>query len=81
LARLFKSSLLDRLLLPPVRVDDTTLHGGATIVTLPETRYAKSGDIRIAYQVIGNGPLDLVFVPGFISNLDALAKAQASAIS
>ena len=34
-------------------------------------RYAKSGDIRIAYQVIGNGPLDLVFVPGFISNLDA----------
>jgi len=40
-------------------------------VALPETRYAKSGDIRIAYQVIGNGPLDLVFVPGFISNLDA----------
>jgi pimeloyl-ACP methyl ester carboxylesterase/DNA-binding CsgD family transcriptional regulator len=37
----------------------------------PETRYAKSGDIRIAYQVVGNGPLDLVFVPGFISNLDA----------
>ena len=40
-------------------------------MALPETRYAKSGDIRIAYQVIGNGPLDLVFVPGFISNLDA----------
>jgi pimeloyl-ACP methyl ester carboxylesterase/DNA-binding CsgD family transcriptional regulator len=39
-------------------------------VTLPETRYAKSGDIRIAYQVIGHGPLDLVFVPGFMSNLD-----------
>ncbi|HEX3161939.1 MAG TPA: alpha/beta fold hydrolase [Pseudolabrys sp.] len=37
----------------------------------PETRYAKSGDIRIAYQIVGNGPLDLVFVPGFISNLDA----------
>ncbi len=46
-------------------------NGGATIVTLPETRYAKSGDIRIAYQVVGNGPLDLIFVPGFISNLDA----------
>ena len=40
-------------------------------MALPETRYAKSSDIRIAYQVIGNGPLDLVFVPGFISNLDA----------
>jgi pimeloyl-ACP methyl ester carboxylesterase/DNA-binding CsgD family transcriptional regulator len=39
-------------------------------VTLPETRYAKSGDVRIAYQVIGHGPLDLVFVPGFMSNLD-----------
>lgn len=36
----------------------------------PETRYAKSGDVHIAYQVIGNGPLDLVFVPGFVSNLD-----------
>jgi len=39
-------------------------------VALPETRYAKSGDVRIAYQVIGHGPLDLVFVPGFMSNLD-----------
>jgi class 3 adenylate cyclase len=36
----------------------------------PETRYAKSGDLRIAYQVTGSGPLDLVFVPGFVSNLD-----------
>jgi pimeloyl-ACP methyl ester carboxylesterase/DNA-binding CsgD family transcriptional regulator len=36
----------------------------------PETRYAKSGDVRIAYQVIGNGPIDLVFVPGFLSNLE-----------
>ena len=46
-------------------------HGGATVVALPETRYAKSGEIRIAYQILGNGFLDLVFVPGFISNLDA----------
>ena len=36
----------------------------------PETRYAKSGDVRIAYQVVGGGPLDLVFVPGFVSNID-----------
>src|SRR6266849_6447957 len=36
---------------------------------LPETRYAKSGDVHIAYQVIGNGPIDLVFVPGFITGL------------
>jgi pimeloyl-ACP methyl ester carboxylesterase len=39
-------------------------------MTVPETRYARSGEIRIAYQVVGSGDLDLVFVPGFISNLD-----------
>src|SRR5262245_46221082 len=37
---------------------------------LPETRYAKSGDVRIAYQVVGAGPLDLVYVPGFVSNIE-----------
>jgi class 3 adenylate cyclase/esterase/lipase len=37
---------------------------------LPETRYAKSGDVRIAYQVAGKGDLDLVFVPGFVLNVD-----------
>ena len=36
----------------------------------PETRYAKSGDVHIAYQVVGNGPLDLIYVPGFVSNMD-----------
>src|SRR5215207_986650 len=36
----------------------------------PETHYANSGDVRIAYQTTGDGPFDLVFVPGFISNLD-----------
>ena len=39
-------------------------------MTPPETRYAKSGDVRIAYQVTGSGPFDLVFMPGFVSNLD-----------
>lgn len=37
----------------------------------PETRYARSGDIHIAYQVVGDGPLDLLFVPGFVSHLEA----------
>jgi pimeloyl-ACP methyl ester carboxylesterase len=36
----------------------------------PETRYAKSGEVNIAYQVVGEGPLDLVLVPGFISHLE-----------
>src|SRR5437016_10835558 len=36
----------------------------------PETRYARSGDVNIAYQVVGDGPFDLVVVPGWISNVD-----------
>jgi len=36
----------------------------------PETRYAQSGDVSIAYQVVGTGPLDLLMVPGFISHLE-----------
>lgn len=31
---------------------------------VPETRYAKSGDVNIAYQVAGEGPVDLILVPG-----------------
>jgi pimeloyl-ACP methyl ester carboxylesterase len=38
-------------------------------VDIPEVRYAKSGDVNIAYQVVGEGPLDLVLVPGFVSHL------------
>ena len=43
---------------------------GTTVLKPPVTRYAKSGDARIAYQVVGHGSLDLIFVPGFISNLE-----------
>ena len=46
---------------------------------LPETRYAKSGDIHIAYQVLGDGPLNLVFVPGFVSNVEAIWENPDSA--
>jgi class 3 adenylate cyclase len=37
---------------------------------VPEIRYAQSGDVSIAYQVIGDGPLDLVFVHGAVGNLE-----------
>ena len=40
------------------------------IMSPPETRYAKAGDVSIAFQVSGSGPFDLIFVPGFVSNLD-----------
>jgi pimeloyl-ACP methyl ester carboxylesterase len=36
----------------------------------PEVRYAKSGDVNIAYQVSGDGPFDLVFVPGYVTHLE-----------
>lgn len=37
---------------------------------IPETRYAHSGNVNIAYQVVGHGPVDLVFVMGWVSHLD-----------
>jgi pimeloyl-ACP methyl ester carboxylesterase len=37
---------------------------------VPETRYTSSGDVTIAYQLVGNGSIDLVVIPGWISNLD-----------
>jgi len=37
---------------------------------VPETRYARSGDVNIAYQVVGEGPFDLVFVMGWVSHLE-----------
>ncbi|WP_051336275.1 alpha/beta fold hydrolase [Aquimarina latercula] len=36
----------------------------------PPIQYTKSGDINIAYQVFGSGPIDLVYIPGWISNID-----------
>ena len=45
----------------------------------PETKYARSGDVHIAYQVTGSGSLDLVFVPGFVSHLELAWDAPAAA--
>ncbi|MBS1834818.1 MAG: alpha/beta fold hydrolase [Acidobacteria bacterium] len=38
--------------------------------TTPETRYARNGGVNIAYQVLGDGPIDLVFVMGWVSHLE-----------
>jgi class 3 adenylate cyclase len=40
------------------------------VLERPETRYAKSGDVYLAYQVIGDEPLDLVYVPGLLSHVE-----------
>jgi hypothetical protein len=34
---------------------------------IPEAQYARSGDVSIAYQVMGEGPIDLIMVPGLVS--------------
>jgi pimeloyl-ACP methyl ester carboxylesterase/DNA-binding winged helix-turn-helix (wHTH) protein len=43
---------------------------GSALPRPPETMYARSGDVNIAYQVIGDAPLDLVFVMGWVSHLE-----------
>jgi len=45
----------------------------------PETKYARSGDYHIAYQVVGDGPIDLVFVAGWITHLEHLWENPAFA--
>jgi pimeloyl-ACP methyl ester carboxylesterase len=46
---------------------------------VPEVRYARSGDVSIAYQALGDGPIDLVYVPGFVSNLEIMWEEPALA--
>src|SRR5512140_316473 len=44
--------------------------GAAPAIPRPRTRYARSGNVNIAYQVVGDGPVDLVYVPGWVSNVE-----------
>lgn len=39
---------------------------------MPDTRYARSDDVHIAYQAVGEGPRDLVYVPGWVSNIEVI---------
>jgi hypothetical protein len=38
--------------------------------TTPTTKYARSGDVQVAHQVAGEGPQDLVLVPGWVSHVE-----------
>lgn len=40
------------------------------VPTIPQTRYATSGDLSIAYQVVGEGDVDIVYVPGWVSHVE-----------
>ena len=58
--------------LPPSAIKHVALPGdlGTLLQRPPETQYARSSDINIAYQVVGDAPLDLVFVMGWVSHLE-----------
>jgi DNA-binding winged helix-turn-helix (wHTH) protein/pimeloyl-ACP methyl ester carboxylesterase len=56
---------------PPALIRPGRRHeAGLLLPRPPETRYARSGDVNIAYQVVGDAPLDLVFVMGWVSHLE-----------
>lgn len=42
----------------------------------PNTKYTKSGSINIAYQVFGDGPIDIVYIPGWVSNIDLMWECE-----
>src|SRR3954454_19817669 len=45
----------------------------------PETRYARSGDVHVAYQVFGEGELDLVLVNGFVTHVELVWEHEPTA--
>ena len=55
---------------PGLQPADASTRTSGTNTVRPVTRYAKSGDVHIAYQVVGSGPIDLVYVPGWISHVE-----------
>jgi DNA-binding winged helix-turn-helix (wHTH) protein len=56
--------------LPSLSKPESTPRLEFTLDRPPETMYARSGDVNIAYQVIGEAPIDLVFVMGWVSHLE-----------
>ena len=49
------------------------------MTSMPATRYVKSGDVHIAYQVMGSGPIDLLYVPSWVSHLEHQLEEPRSA--
>lgn len=65
------------------RTDATGLNAEQTsgMADTPETRYVKSGEAHVAYQVVGGGPLDLALVPTWITHVEAMWDQPAIARS
>ncbi len=47
--------------------------------TVPEIHYVPSGDVHIAYQTLGDGPVDVLIVPGFVSHLEVIWESPSLA--
>lgn len=59
---------------PTDRSIDTSVSTRLKAKPLPETHYVQNGDVNIAYQVVGDGPIDIVFVMGWVSHLEYFWK-------
>lgn len=71
---------------PPSSASEATLKSAQTLTAfedtngeIPEVRYTCSGDVNIAYQVFGEGEMDLVFVMGWVSHLEWFWKESSFA--
>ena len=49
------------------------------VMEMPRTRYAKSGEVHVAFQVLGEGPMDLVFMSSWISQIEQLWELPSAA--
>ncbi len=61
------------------REEDFSHEGVRTGMQVPETKYAKSGEVHIAYQQFGSGSVDIVFVPGWAPHIDLAWEGAAAA--
>ena len=55
------------------------IHAQRTSQAPPETRYARSGELHIAYQVFGEGDLDVVVVPGYVTHVELIWESEHAA--
>src|SRR4051812_11808677 len=60
---------LETLRATPARPHQILIQGNMRAVG---TEYARCGQLNIAYQLVGDGPFDLVFVPSWFSNIEVL---------
>ena len=58
----------------PLHISNDARFSSALAAYTPETHYVKNGDVNIAYQTLGNGDLDIVFVMGWVSHLEYFWK-------